>query len=41
VNLSPADARWLFGFTAPALPEGWHAIAPTGNEKASAVVVTP
>jgi hypothetical protein len=41
VNLSPADARWLFGFTEPALPEGWHAIAPTAAKKASAVVVTP
>ncbi len=40
VNLSPADARWLFGFTEPALPEGWHAIAPSGSAKGSAVVVT-
>jgi lipoprotein-anchoring transpeptidase ErfK/SrfK len=46
VNLSPADARWLFGFTEPGLPEGWHAISPTGRSsspnagKGSAVVVT-
>ena len=41
VNLSPADARWLFGFTDPKLPEGWHAIAPLERgEKGSAVVVT-
>lgn len=41
VNLSPADARWLFGFTAPLLPAGWHAIAPQGGrDKGSAVVVT-
>ncbi|MEM6294295.1 MAG: L,D-transpeptidase family protein [Myxococcota bacterium] len=41
VNLSPADARWLFGFTEPHLPEGWHAIAPLGRgQKGSAVVVT-
>ena len=26
VNLSVADAKWLFGWTEPALPEGWHSI---------------
>ena len=41
VNLSPSDARWLFGFTEPMVPEGWHAIAPQTAKKASAVVVTP
>jgi hypothetical protein len=41
VNLSPADARWLFGFTEPRLPEGWHAIAPLRRgQKGSPVVVT-
>jgi hypothetical protein len=41
VNLSPPDARWLFGFTDPPLPNGWHAAAPTrGTVKGSAVVVT-
>jgi hypothetical protein len=42
VNLSPADARWLFGFTQPALPDGWHAVMPGvgGNGPGSAVVVT-
>lgn len=41
VNLSPADARWLFGFTEPKLPDGWAASMPgvMGSE-ASAVVVT-
>lgn len=24
VNLSPLDARWLFHFTEPAVPRGWH-----------------
>jgi lipoprotein-anchoring transpeptidase ErfK/SrfK len=24
VNLSPADAAWLFEWTEPAVPEGWH-----------------
>lgn len=41
VNLSPADARWLFGFTEPKLPDGWAGSMPgvMGSE-ASAVVVT-
>jgi hypothetical protein len=25
VNLSPIDAKWLFDFTEPELPKGWHA----------------
>jgi hypothetical protein len=41
VNLSPNDARWLFGFTLPALPPEWHAVAPTkGTPKGTTVVVT-
>lgn len=39
VNLSPSDARWLFGFTAPEVPHDWYAIAAQGRE-GSAVVVT-
>ena len=26
INLSPDDARWLFHWTTPVLPEGWHAV---------------
>lgn len=41
VNLSPHDARWLFGFTEPALPPEWHAVSPTkGTPKGSTIVVT-
>lgn len=41
VNLSPSDARWLFGFTDPPLPSEWHAVSPTkGTKRGSAVVVT-
>ncbi|NVB41549.1 L,D-transpeptidase [Pseudenhygromyxa sp. WMMC2535] len=41
VNLSPADARWLFGFTEPKLPEGWAAAMPgVMGAEPSAVVVT-
>ncbi|MEM6791059.1 MAG: L,D-transpeptidase [Myxococcota bacterium] len=25
VNLAPRDAAWLFGWTTPGVPEGWHA----------------
>lgn len=28
INLSLADARWLFGWAPPALPRGWHGIMP-------------
>ncbi len=39
VNLSPADARWLFGFTEPALPDGWYAILPTDQDPGTLVRV--
>jgi lipoprotein-anchoring transpeptidase ErfK/SrfK len=26
VNLAPLDARWLFHFTAPAVPQSWHGV---------------
>jgi hypothetical protein len=25
VNLAPIDAAWVFGFTTPTVPDGWHA----------------
>ncbi len=25
INVSPSDGKWLFDFTEPALPKGWHA----------------
>jgi hypothetical protein len=27
VNLAPVDARWLFSWTGPTLPPGWHGIS--------------
>ncbi len=39
VNLSPADARWLFGFTEPVLPVGWYAILPTDRSPGTVVRV--
>jgi lipoprotein-anchoring transpeptidase ErfK/SrfK len=41
VNVSPEDGRFLFGWTSPALPEGWGGIRPgDGNGKSTTVVVT-
>jgi hypothetical protein len=32
VNLAPEDARWLFRWTTPLLPAGWHGVvAPRPN----------
>lgn len=40
VNVSPVDARWLFEFSAPRVPPGWHsARADVGTEPATVVVV--
>jgi L,D-transpeptidase catalytic domain len=41
VNVSPEDGHFLFGWTDPALPEGWGGIRPgSGNGKSTPVVVT-
>ncbi len=32
VNLSPADAKWIFRWSEPALPDGWHGVYPTDAE---------
>ena len=34
VNLSPADAKWLFDWVPPALPEGWHTLLPGSQDPA-------
>jgi hypothetical protein len=41
VNLSPADAKWLFGWTEPQLPEGWHSLRVRENEPSTAIVIHP
>ncbi|HEX5099706.1 MAG TPA: L,D-transpeptidase family protein, partial [Polyangiaceae bacterium] len=38
VNLSPRDARWLFHFTEPAVPQGWHGAF---SREGTLVSVTP
>jgi hypothetical protein len=40
VNLSPIDAKRLFAWTEPRLPEGWHAVrAGDGDEQPATLVV--
>lgn len=39
VNLSPRDARFLFGWTQPVLPKGWTAILPSEHDPATRVRV--
>lgn len=39
VNLAPNDAKWLFEWTDPKVPEGWHAVTTRGEEEAATVVV--
>jgi hypothetical protein len=39
VNLGPSDARWLFQWTTPFLPEGWHGVNATDESLGSTVIV--
>ncbi|MEM9191019.1 MAG: L,D-transpeptidase [Myxococcota bacterium] len=39
VNLAPSDARWLFDFAGPELPNGWYAVFPTEREQGTLVRV--
>jgi lipoprotein-anchoring transpeptidase ErfK/SrfK len=39
VNLSPEDARTLFNWTEPHLPDGWHGVNATPEHKGTRVVV--
>ena len=39
VNLSPLDAKWLFGFTEPRMPAGWAASYPVSVDEGSVVRV--
>lgn len=39
VNLGPSDARWLFHWTTPFLPEGWHGVNATDDSPGSTVIV--
>ena len=39
INLAVADARWLFWWVGPELPEGWHGAAAHEGQPGSVVVV--
>lgn len=39
VNLSPADARTMFNWTEPHVPEGWHGVNATAEKPGTRVVV--
>jgi hypothetical protein len=39
VNLAPWDAKALFGWTEPLLPEGWHAVMATKEHPGTRVIV--
>ena len=39
VNVSPDDAKWLYEFTEPVVPEGWHGVKWVPREGAATVVV--
>ena len=39
VNLAPIDARWIFDWTKPRLPDGWWAIHTSAGEKGTLVRV--
>lgn len=39
VNLGPTDARWLFYWTTPFLPESWHGVKSQEDSPGSMVVV--
>ncbi|WP_437592511.1 L,D-transpeptidase [Sorangium sp. So ce1000] len=39
VNLSPADAQWLFHWTEPAVPEEWYAVQATRDDPSTRLVI--
>jgi hypothetical protein len=39
VNLGPTDAHWLFRWTTPYVPSGWHGVNATAQNPGSMVVV--
>jgi hypothetical protein len=40
VNLAPADAHWLFDWTTPNLPSGFHGVISTKDNLGTFVVIT-
>lgn len=40
INLAPADARWVFGFSGPELPASWHGVFASRTRPGAWVVIT-
>ncbi len=38
-NLAPRDARWLFDFSEPKLPDGWQGISPAPGAESTLIVL--
>ncbi len=42
INLSPKDAHWIFQFTEPTAPRGWHGVRwLPGKEGSTSLIITP
>jgi lipoprotein-anchoring transpeptidase ErfK/SrfK len=39
VNLSAADAKWLFRWSGPTLPEGWYGMLATAHDPGARIVI--
>ncbi|PRQ03583.1 L,D-transpeptidase catalytic domain [Enhygromyxa salina] len=39
VNLGPSDARWLFGWSTPFVPEGWHGAMASDENPGTTIVI--
>ena len=39
MNLTPHDARHIFGWAGPTLPEGWHGVRATKENPGTRVIV--
>ncbi len=39
VNLAPIDAKWLFEWSDPKVPEGWHSVTTRGDDEPATIVV--
>jgi len=39
LNMAPKDAKWLFNWTEPRLPEGWHAVYPSVKTPGTRVII--
>ncbi|MCP4606779.1 MAG: L,D-transpeptidase [Proteobacteria bacterium] len=39
INIAPADARWLFNWTEPKLPAGWHGVTAKDDNHATIVII--